>query len=296
MFFKNKCVYNIFLLSLSQHIYIKEKRFHMQAISLEELKNIQKEVLNEVVTFCNDNNIRYFLAYGTLLGAIRHKGYIPWDDDIDIHMPRPDYEKFIELYNKKKNSNYQVVTHELDKRYAMPFAKIFRKGTLVKEFFYKQSQFGVYVDIFPLDGIKKRWQAYVCGQCIRFMYIKTSVFCDRQTFSRKARLLITKMILLPFSSHFILKAMKKIATKYDYEKCGEVCSFGSRTAMREILPREVFEEHINVTFEGNEYRAPKGYDKYLTYKYGDYMQLPPEEQRISTHESQAYKLKEYTAL
>ena len=71
----------------------------MQAISLEELKNIQKEVLNEVVTFCNDNNIRYFLAYGTLLGAIRHKGYIPWDDDIDIHMPRLDYEKFIELYN-----------------------------------------------------------------------------------------------------------------------------------------------------------------------------------------------------
>ena len=71
----------------------------MQAIGIEELKKTQKEILDEVVAFCNTHNIRYFLAYGTLLGAIRHKGYIPWDDDIDIHMPRPDYERFIELYN-----------------------------------------------------------------------------------------------------------------------------------------------------------------------------------------------------
>lgn len=262
----------------------------MQAIGIEELKNIQKEILDEVVVFCEENNIRYFLAYGTLLGAIRHKGYIPWDDDIDIHMPRPDYERFIELYNKKKETNYQVVTHELDRRYEVPFAKIYRKGTLVKEILYKPSVFGVYVDIFPLDGIKSKWQAHVCGQCIRCLYIKTMIFSNRQTLARKARLLITKMILLPFSTHFIIKVMKRIATKYDYEKCGQVCSFGSRTATREILPREVFEESVTVTFENSNYRAPKGYERYLRQKYGNYIQLPPEDQRVSTHDSQAYKL------
>lgn len=262
----------------------------MQAIGIEEVKKIQKEILDEVVAFCDNNNIRYFLAYGTLLGAIRHKGYIPWDDDIDIHMPRPDYEKFIALYNKQKDSKYEVVTHEENRKYHVPFAKIFRKGTLVKEFFYKQSVFGVYVDIFPLDGIKSKWQAYICGQCIRCMYIKTMIFCERQTFARKARLAVTKLILLPFSSHFILKNMRRIATRHEYDKCNKVCSFGSRTAMREILPREVFDEHTNVTFEGSNYRAPKGYDRYLTSKYGNYMQLPPEEKRVSTHDSQAYKL------
>ena len=260
----------------------------MQTIGIDELKKIQKEILDEVVKFCEENNIRYFLAYGTMLGAIRHKGYIPWDDDIDIHMPRPDYEKFIELYNKKSDSDYQIVTHELDRRYEVPFAKIFRKGTIVNEFFYKQSVFGVYVDIFPLDGIKSKWQAYICGQCIRFMYIKTMIFCNRQTLARKARLFITKMILLPFSSHFILKTMRRIATRYNYEESKQVCSFGSRTAMKEILPREVFDNYITVSFEGSEYRAPEGYDKYLKQKYGNYMQLPPKEKKVSSHDSQAY--------
>lgn len=261
----------------------------MQAIGIDELKRLQKEILDEVVSFCEKNNLRYYLAYGTLLGAVRHKGYIPWDDDIDIHMPRPDYEKFIKLYNKQEG-NYRIVTHELDRRYHVPFAKIYRRGTIVNEFFYKQSVFGAYIDIFPLDGIKHNWQAYICGQCVRFMYIKTAIFCNRQTPARKARLMITKLILLPFSSHFILKTMRRIATRYGYGECSNVCSFGSRTCLREILPLEVFEECTTVEFEGGHYHAPKGHDRYLAQKYGDYMQLPPEEKRISSHDSQAYWL------
>ncbi len=261
----------------------------MTPIETKEAKKIQLEILDEIVAFCQENNIRYYLAYGTLLGAVRHKGYIPWDDDIDIHMPRPDYERFITTFNTP-GSRHAVVTHEQDRRYHVPFAKVYRKGTIVNEFFYKQSVFGVYVDIFPLDGIKSKWQAYLCGQCIRFMYIKTMIFCNRQTLKRKMRLAITKLILLPFSSHFILKTMRHIATKHKYEECKHICSFGSRTALKEILPREVYDKSITVTFEGNEYCAPEGYDKYLTQKYGDYMQLPPKEKQVSTHDSQAYKL------
>lgn len=258
----------------------------MRHITTDELKKIQIEILDDIVSFCEEHGLRYCLAYGTLLGALRHRGYIPWDDDIDIHMPRPDYERFIALYNRRDGIN-RVVTHEQERKYHVPFAKVYRKGTIVNEFFYKQSVFGVYVDIFPLDGIKKKRQAFWCGQGIRFMYIKTSIFNNRQSLTRKLRLMVTKLILSPFSSHFILTLIKKISTRYSYEQCDKVCSFGSRSCIREILPRTVFDEYITLTFEGKQYRAPKGYDTYLKQKYGDYMQLPPPEARVSTHDSEA---------
>ncbi|MBR3884750.1 MAG: LicD family protein [Bacteroidaceae bacterium] len=260
----------------------------MKPIEPEELKNIQLNILDDVTSFCEKHNIRYFLAYGTLLGAVRHKGYIPWDDDIDIHIPRPDYERFVELYNKE-NKEYEVITHELNPKYNVPFAKVHHKGTVLHEFLYKNpGTFGVYIDLFPLDGLKSSIQATLCGQCIRFMYVKSSIFFKGQTLARKLRLAITKTILLPFSRHFILSSMRRIATKHKYEECDRVCSFGSRTAAREILPSNIFDEYIMQPFEGRMYRIPKNYDAYLTAKYGNYMQLPPVELRVSTHDSQAY--------
>lgn len=259
----------------------------MRSIPIEEVKRLQIEILDDIVSFCEKHGLRYFLAYGTLLGALRHKGYIPWDDDIDIHMPRNDYERFLELYNGSTDTNC-VVTHEMDRRYKVPFAKVYRKGTIVKEIFYKQSVFGVYVDIFPLDGIKERNQAKWCGLGIKFMYIKTFIFCKQQSFARKLRIALSKLVLLPFSSHFILDRIRRISTRYRYEECENVCSFGSRSAAREILPRETYEEYIQLTFEGKQYRAPKGYDRYLKQKYGEYMTLPPEGKRVSTHDSQAF--------
>lgn len=272
---------------VSRHTaFLLNHKADMRKIDIDELKKLQQDILDDIVEFCNRNNLRYFLAYGTLLGAVRHKGYIPWDDDIDIHMPRADYEKFLKTYNSEKGEN-EVVSHESNRKYHVPFAKVFRKGTIVNEFFYKQSVFGVYVDIFPIDGIKSKIQAYICGQCIRCMYIKTSIFCDRQSLARKIRLLVTKMILLPFSEHLILSTIRKISTMYSIEECDNVCSFGSRTALREILPKSVFAKSGTMAFEGKEYSIPAGYDTYLKSKYGNYMQLPPEEKRVSTHDSTA---------
>lgn len=260
----------------------------MREIGIEEHKKILLDILDDVTAFCEEHGIRYFLAYGTLLGAVRHNGYIPWDDDVDIHIPRPDYERFMELYNNAGRP-YKVIAHETDRGYNVPFAKVHHTKTVVHEFLYKNpGTFGVYIDIFPLDGLKKPLQATLCGQCIRFMYVKSSCFSKGQTLARKLRLAITKTILLPFTRHFILSAMRKIATRYNFADCDKVCSFGSRTAVREILPRDIFDTYIMMPFEGRKYRVPKGYDRYLRAKYGDYMTLPPEEQRVSTHDSQPY--------
>ena len=261
----------------------------MRSIPIEELKLLQREVLDDIVQFCQEHGLRYTLAYGTLLGALRHKGYIPWDDDIDIHMPRPDYEKFIGLYNNEADNN-EVVSHELDSNYRVAFAKVYRKGTIVKEFHFKPDLFGVYIDIFPLDGLKDRKLASKCGEIRRLMHIKNSIFLSNMPFMRKVRLAVTKLLLLPISLNVLKKKIKEYATKYRYEECDTVYSSYSRLAAREIFPRSIFDGYKSVLFEGKEYRAPLDCDTYLSALYGNYMQLPPEEKRISTHNSQAYHI------
>ena len=130
--------------------YFKTKA--MKIITSEELKAIQLDLLQKTADFCKENGIRYYLCGGTLLGAIRHKGYIPWDDDIDISMPRPDYDRFISMFNKPEN-DYQVIDMSNNKKYGLPFAKVHDTRTFVDELQYTKDQFGVYIDIFPIDGV-----------------------------------------------------------------------------------------------------------------------------------------------
>lgn len=259
----------------------------MKIIETEELKKIQLEILDNVTQFCEKRGLRYYLAYGTLLGAVRHKGYIPWDDDIDIHIPRPDYERFLAEYNQS-SPLYRVVSHKNDKRYRVAFAKVHHPGTIVQEFHFKPDIFGVYIDIFPLDGVASPKQAKSCGELRRYMHVKNSIFLKSMPFARKLRLAITKLILWPIPLSVLLKRIESLATRHQFDSSENVCSLMSRAALREILPRTVFEKHIMQPFEGKEYRIPHDYDRYLKVNYGNYMQLPPEEKRISHHNSQAF--------
>ena len=259
----------------------------MRKVTDEELKRIQIEILDDVAAFCQQHGLQYFLAYGTLLGAVRHNGYIPWDDDIDIHMPRPDYEYFIKQYNREANCN-KVVSHELDSRYRVAFAKVYRKGTSLREFHFKPDVFGVYIDIFPLDAFEDNAQASKCGEIRRLMHVKNSVFTKGMPLLRKMRLAITKLLLLPISLNAFQKMIKATAYRRDYNSGDKVFSSYSRLAAKEVFPRSLFTGYKSVTFEGKEYRAPLDCDLYLHTLYGSYMELPPEEKRISQHNSQAY--------
>ena len=125
----------------------------MKRVTPEELKRIQLDLLQKTADFCEQNGLRYFLCGGTLIGAVRHKGYIPWDDDIDIAMPRPDYDRFINTFNKQENY-YQVVSRENNHAYSYAFAKVYDNRTILQELHYKGSTFGVYIDILPADGVK----------------------------------------------------------------------------------------------------------------------------------------------
>lgn len=259
----------------------------MKPIYTEELKEIQLDILKKVAEFCEKNNITYFLAFGTLIGAIRHKGYIPWDDDIDLALPRPDYDRFIATFNKE-NSFFKVISMENNHKYGFSFAKVHDTRTIVNETQYVQDEFGVFIDIFPIDGIKDTKQVYRLRRINKLLHTKKANFSQRKL-SKKIINAFGKIVLLPFSTHFILKVIDKTSRLCPFgstPKAGCICD--SVVGERAIVDTEVFKDSLTQEFEGCMFKIPIGYDKWLRNIYGDYMQLPPVEKRITHHVFEAY--------
>lgn len=254
----------------------------MREIGSKELKCIQLGILQNVADFCDKHEIRYFLADGTLLGAIRHNGYIPWDDDIDIAMPRPEYERFIRIF-KDDNSRYQVVSVYSDKQYGIPLAKVHDTRTLLHETLYKKDVYGVYIDVYPLDGIKNKYQIKTLVFLNKVLHAKKANFTQRKL-SKMIINFFGKLLLLPFSTHALVSFIDKIAQKYKYGStpyAGEICD--GLVGERAMVNYELFEDTLPHEFEGRIYKIPIGYDKWLRSLYDDYMQLPPIEERKSLH-------------
>lgn len=174
----------------------------MKEINTVELKRIELDILKYIKTQCEKYNLRYYLAYGTLLGAVRHKGFIPWDDDIDIHMPREDYDKLIELEYNNPDSKYKLLSPKYNKDYYYSFAKMVDNETILEETGLKQiKELGVYVDIFPLDYIKKKGALKVKIERFLFFIRMAPAFIDyKKRVNHKNRVIFIK----------ILKALNKI--------------------------------------------------------------------------------------
>lgn len=257
-------------------------------INIEELKAIQLSILDEVTCYCENNGLKYFLGYGTLIGAIRHKGYIPWDDDIDIIMPRPDYERLINSFNATHNVR-QVIAHTLNSYYSLPFAKVYDTRTCLHETMYKdKGVFGVYIDIFPLDGYGDVNQIKRINRLSEYLNAKKAVIDRQRSIKKNIIILIGKLLLLRKSIAQIVESMDIIAKTYSYESSNRVKSFFSVYGENEVCERVLLEETIKAEFEGKEYCVPKNYDAYLRLIYGDYMQLPPIEKRVTHHIFEAW--------
>lgn len=257
-----------------------------------EIKKVQLSILDFVADYCEKNKISYFLGFGTLIGAVRHKGYIPWDDDIDLLMPRPDYEKFVSMFYNE-NSHYKVFTNDITNSYPYPFAKVSDQRTLLVEATNANlKEVGINIDIFPIDGIPDNLieRERLFGKIIK---IKNILFYWTIPFSsNRARYknMILKLIKC-FDYNYFVKKMTKFAKMYKYETAKEVAMIvWSSSKSVPNVSKEVFEEYKLEIFEGNKYRIPAGYHEWLTKVYGDYMQLPPEENRITHHDFKAYSL------
>jgi lipopolysaccharide cholinephosphotransferase len=265
-----------------------------RSISLNELKKIELIILKYIREKCEANEIKYYICGGTLLGAIRHKGFIPWDDDIDIFMLRADYRKLASVIRADSISDYQIMSFDSQDDYYFTFMKVINKRTTITEYGLKPiAGLGVYVDVFPIDGVPD-------NRLARFLHMKLLLFL-RKVLNLKIKLAkpsgrlsvkkiaksITWWLAQGLSFRSIIGAIQGIASQYDYRKKHVGCTVAGY-GTDEILPREAFASEILVEFENELFAAPIGYDAYLTNLYKNYMFLPPEEKRISHHQFAAF--------
>lgn len=262
----------------------------VREIDLVELKELQLQILKNVAEFCDKNSINYWLDSGTLLGAVRHKGYIPWDDDIDIGMLRPDYDKFLSLFNGESDV-YKAYSVETNKDILYPFAKVFDTRTVLYEPDEKGVKSYVYVDLFVYDNApdddrlvkklyrKRDWYRFLYNTRTRINFSKNKPFVH-----------VIKILLYPFLSvfpkYYFCKKIASNSKKYMNEKTKSVGNF---TAVVKIkCDRSLVENTIEMEFEGTMFKVPIGYDSWLRALYGEYMQLPSEDKRIAHHCFKAY--------
>ncbi len=265
-------------------------------LTLEEKKKVGLGVLKTIDAFCREHGLRYSLGYGTLLGAIRHDGFIPWDDDIDIIMPRKDYDSFIKLFKEQPPENCRCISFE-DLTFFLPYTKIVDKRTRVMtENFKDLEDMGIYVDVFPLDGLsddfeeaaKIRKEFMLLNKKMRYsLYNNLQEICKGKFEPAKTAFYCYSK-LLGFE-HWAKKHKKKLkkTAKENVAWGAVMCSvYGNN---RELYDMSLFNSMTTHIFEDSEFSVITEYDRYLKTAYGDYMQLPPEEKRIAHSETAYYK-------
>lgn len=267
----------------------------MTELSLQEIKEIEFGILKEFDAFCKANGIRYFISHGTLLGAIRYKGFIPWDDDIDVLVPREDYDRLLSIY--PDSGKYHLYAFEKDSSFLFPYAKLVDTTTRKVEPGYDNgTPLGLDIDVFPLDAWAddreqaKKEVAYIR----RNTFFLTMTKIDRPGSANPAKRFV-KGIVMRFckcfgSEHYLRKILaqcvKHSRTRSAFLGNKAWCVYGER----DILPAETFSEAVEIEFEGERFPAPVGYDTFLSSLYGDYLPEPPKEKQKTHHVFKAYRL------
>lgn len=262
--------------------------------TLQELKNTMLEIMIDFDSFCKVHDLSYFLIGGTLLGAVRHKGFIPWDDDLDVVMPRDDYERFIALFSFEDKDKYFVQSIETDKNYWLPFAKLRKNNTLYDDLptRYVKSHRGIFIDIFPLDHAKepdnkKQASKVRLAKAIR----KIADFKTTALFSKDSgntlKYVVKKTIATlfkPFSTQQLLIMQKKILTSLGTEKSEYYINVGSQYHFKkQTMPKSIYHPAKQLEFEGHQFDVPGQYETVLERIFSkNYMELPPENKR-QTH-------------
>lgn len=269
----------------------------MKELNNNQIREIQLEILKKTADFCENNNLNYFLCGGTLLGAVRHQGYIPWDDDIDLMMPRPDYERLKKIFSINGFSLIDYNTK--DQNYNLPFVKIQKEGTVLKEQAATGVEMGIYIDIFPIDGFpddKRKLEKHlkILNKLINRIIYKNLNYSKQshpvwwKSLISKISYFFKRLSTNFYSNRKISKRINKIASKFSFEKEDRsgiaVWGYG----IKEVCPTAVFKEATEVIFEDRKYKSPKDFKTYLTCIYGDYLKLPPENERVSHHNIKAF--------
>ena len=268
---------------------------YQEVTDIREIQQMELGIMEYIHEVCQKIGVKYFLAYGSLIGAVRHKGFIPWDDDMDICMLREDYEKLQDYLIANPDERYEVMSYKNNLNYVYPFMKVQDNQTyLLEEDVRIDSNMGIYVDIFPVDG-----------------YEDDSVFKDKMTRLIKKRQLscytfkgitntksllnsliryISVIIFYFTNTNKYIRGIDDLAQSRKVDDYELVDYLIYKDMHKPVWKREWLEQTIMGVFEGKEFMIPKNYHEILTSDYGDYMQLPPVELRFSHHDFQLWKI------
>lgn len=265
----------------------------MKIIDTDELKILQTDVLDAIHRFCEKQGIKYTMGCGTLLGAVRHKGYIPWDDDIDIYLLREDYEILMKLFPSLYDGKYEIVSLERDVSWERPYAKAYDNRTVFQESATYKQVIGVGIDVYPIDNVpddEREWATYNRKRLFfqRLFQVKFIRVNKTRNFWKNGLLVLMKAALLPVSLNRFARFLSRYAQKFNDIPTRYVFETVQGVYVRRRFRKDTFLEIIDLPFEDRCFKGLKNYDEYLRNAYGDYMQLPPEEKRVTHHDFTAY--------
>lgn len=262
---------------------------------LKRLQETQLEILKDFAAVCEKHGLPYFVVYGTAIGAVRHQGFIPWDDDTDVAMMRKDYEKFLKIAPKEMGEKYKLLTPEIDKNYACNVTHLQRKGTKFVAEFSKDMKCDLCIDldIFPLDGLaptkkkakRQAFTAMVYGKLL-FLCGTPHPVINLEGFAGTAAGAVCAAVhyvmkLFHVSPRFLYRRFERAARKYEYMETKYVTTFAGMNPLKKRLRRDGIFPLQKVPFEDTEVYLPHNNHEFLTAVYGDYMQVPPVEKQVN---------------
>lgn len=257
--------------------------------NLSEMQRKLLPMLSWYHEFCVQNNLEYYLLGGTMLGAARHEGFIPWDDDIDVGLPRNDYERFLKLTKNKKFNNYIVEGIDTpEKDFCYGYAKVYDTSTTLIENTKYQIKRGVYIDVFPLDGVANEKDEI--EKVFKPIYWRYQLLLARTCGIRESRswyknLAIKVARLLPgFDEKKFMLHIDELCKRKSYEECRYVGNLYGNWGIREIVEKRIMGKPTLYHFEGLEVYGAADYDAYLTSLYGDWRKMPPKEKQVTHHD------------
>ena len=262
----------------------------MRLLTIKEVQEMQLNLMKKLHAFFVENDIRYYMIGGSALGAVRHNGFIPWDDDIDIGLFREDYEKFLSI-SHLFSDEYDVINFEKADNCDFNLIRIYFKDTLIDIKSIEKTKLDkrLYLDIFPLDNVPDdASERDAFEQKINRINRLTGLIdvrCYNKSFSQVYIKKFISLLLTPFRS-FLLKKADDLIKTYRYTSTDTICSICSQYSFaKQAMPKEIYGKPVLCVFEDDEFYIPEQVDNYLSHLYGsDYMQVPPESKRRKGHD------------